>query len=205
MNRKKLSNKISAGHSGAPRGISNYNKMDMATFEEHLMEVFANVSADVYEYHQAGKKKLVEQFPSKKIYFAGPWFTDKDKAFYNLVQQIYEFCVGYTEYDAFFPRDQVSVKPLDAFVKNVAKVQECDVVLALIDTKDVGTAWEIGMGYALDKKVILVGLDASSFLSHTNVMLAFTGECMEIKELANFLLGNDYKTISIKNEWEGIE
>ena len=78
-------------------------------------------------------------------------------------------------------------------------------VVAFVDEKDVGTAWEIGMAYSLGKKVILLGLDETTFLSHTNVMLAFTGSCTTLRELSKLLVGKEYKTIEIKNEWEGIE
>ena len=61
------------------------------------------------------------------------------------------------------------------------------------------------MAYALGKPIYLLGLDSSTFLSHTNVMLAFTGKCMTIREYKKFLTNNNPKFIKIHNDWEGIE
>lgn len=193
-----MDKKINVGHSGPARCVSTYNLLDTVSFEDKMTELYSDITSFAYE-------KAVEQVPTKKIYLAGPWFNSKDSMFYNLVVQLINFCEGFTEYEVFIPGEQLSEKPFDAFVKNVSNIQDADVILALADSKDVGTAWEIGMGYALHKKIVLVGMDATTFLSHTNVMLAFTGECMEITQLINFLLGSDYKTITIKNDWEGIE
>ena len=94
---------------------------------------------------------------------------------------------------------------MDAFNKNVENVKDCDVLVALVSRKDCGTSWEIGMAHALNKKVILLGYDDTTFLSHTNVMLAFTGVCTTIDNFANVLCDEEFKTVKINNDWEGIE
>ena len=138
-----------------------------------------------------------------KIYFAGPWFTEKGKILYEACQQIER--ESNTTFKVFYPKSQINNTPKDAFKKNVKNIKECDVVVALVTEKDVGTAWEIGMAYALGKPIYLLGLDSSTFLSHTNVMLAFTGKCMTIREYKKFLTNNNPKFIKIHNDWEGIE
>ena len=96
-------------------------------------------------------------------------------------------------------------KPSDAFIKNVSNIQDCDILVAFVDDKDVGTAWEIGMAYALGKNIVLLGLDDSTFLSHTNAMLAFTGTCTTLMEFGKLLIGKPYDIIKIEDNWEGIE
>ena len=90
---------------------------------------------------------------------------------------------------------------------NVNNIKDADVVVAIVCEKDVGTAWEIGMAYALGKDVYLLGYDDSTFLSHTNLMLAFTGKCFTIDKWAKFLTQGlrNVEYVNIPNVWEGIE
>lgn len=141
-----------------------------------------------------------------KVYFAGPWFDTRANELYNVC---YEICKMFNKnYDVYFPREEASNDtPRDAFLNNVNHIKSADVVIALVSRKDVGTAWEIGMAYALNKEIYLLGYDESTFLSHTNVMLAFTGKCFTLENLGKFL-NNSMKEqdfVTIKNVWEGIE
>ena len=141
-----------------------------------------------------------------KIYFAGPWFDTRANELYD---SCYKICRMFkNNYDVYFPREEPSNDtPKDAFMNNVTHIDEADIIIAMVSRKDVGTAWEIGMGYALRKEIYLLGYDETTFLSHTNVMLAFTGKCFTLDKLGKFLNNNmkpeDF--VTIKNEWEGIE
>lgn len=141
------------------------------------------------------------------IYLAGPWFDDKSKMLYDAIQNIEKLVREHSFYNVFYPRNAVNKTPRNAFINNVKHIDECDIVVALVSKKDVGTAWEIGMAYAKGKEIYLLGYDESTFLSHTNVMLAFTGKCFTVdywaKFLCNGLIENDY--VHIPNKWEGIE
>lgn len=142
-----------------------------------------------------------------KIYFAGPWFDERSCMLYDFCKEIYNVYKPFISYEIFFPRDQISEKPKDAFINNVNNIKDCDVVVALVSKKDVGTAWEIGMAYSLGKKIYLLGYDETTFKSHTNVMLAFTGKCFTINNLGKFLTCtmSDEDFVTINNAWEGIE
>lgn len=142
---------------------------------------------------------------TKKIYFAAPWFDERSEKLYSTCERIVNRCDDYSPYVVYFPRQEINDSPLDAFNKNIKHIKECDVLIALVSKKDVGTAWEIGMAYSMGKKIILLGYDETTFLSHTNVMLAFTGICTTIKELSNVLCDLNFETVKINNEWEGIE
>ena len=193
--------RIEAGKTGKAKGISTYNKLDI----EDLRKVLDNEAEIALSSVLCSKEEIPTCIKTKKLYFAGPWFNEKSNAFYNSILTIANMCKQFADYDIFFPRCQVNRKPFDAFVKNVGNIQDADIVVAFVDEKDVGTAWEIGMAYSLGKKVILLGLDETTFLSHTNVMLAFTGSCTTLREFAKLLVGKEYKTIEIEDKWEGIE
>ena len=190
--------KIEAGMSGKPRCESKYNIQPINDFVNDLFSIVGN-SANIT------KEITKQKFKTRKLYFAGPWFDERSNYLYRACEEIVKLCDGITDYEVFYPKNQVNEKPLDAFIKNVSNVQDCDVVVALVDKKDSGTAWEIGMAYGLNKQVLLLGYDETTFLSHTNVMLAFTGECITLSEFVRFLTGQDYKAVTIKNEWEGVE
>lgn len=147
----------------------------------------------------------------KKIYLAGPWF---DPAALELCKFV-EAVIAYESEDlhtTFFPRqggNTVNISPKAVFDLNVKHVNECDVVIAMISRKDVGTAWEIGMAHALGKEVVLLGYDESDFTgSKTNLMLAFCGKAMTLAKLTKYLRGNMTDKDWFKfddNNWEVIE
>lgn len=179
------------GKTGKPRMANNF---DTDTDIEFLAKL--NVAKDT----------IKNTIKPKNIYFAGPWFDIRAKQLYDTCKNIIQNSIKHEENIAvFFPNDVSGLSPEQTFRNNVRAIEECDVILALVSRKDVGTAWEIGMGYAKGKKIVLLGYDESTFLSHTNVMLAFCGECITINNLADFILERPYKTVEIKDEWEGIE
>lgn len=193
--------RIEAGKTGKAKGISTYNKLDI----EDLRKVLDNEAEMALSSVLCSKEEIPTCIKTKKLYFAGPWFNEKSNAFYNSILTIANMCKQFADYDIFFPKCQVNKTPFDAFMKNVGNIQNADMVVAFVDDKDVGTAWEIGMAYSLNKKIVLIGLDDTTFLSHTNVMLAFTGTCTTLREFGKLLVGKDYRTIEIEDKWEGIE
>lgn len=141
------------------------------------------------------------------IYFAGPWFDTNSELLYEAIQKIEHMVKPRSSYNVFYPKNCINKTPKQAFSNNVKHIQDCDIMVALVSKKDVGTAWEIGMAYSLGKEIYLLGYDDTTFLSHTNVMLAFTGKCFTIDNWAKFLTTGlsekDY--VYIPNKWEGIE
>lgn len=146
--------------------------------------------------------------PSKlNIYLAGPWFTPESSVFYDAVMTIEKNVRKNSNFKVFYPREVNCKTPEETFYNNVKNIEDADVVVAIVCEKDVGTAWEIGMAYALGKDVYLLGYDDSTFLSHTNLMLAFTGKCFTIDNWAKFLTQGlrNIEYVDIPNVWEGIE
>jgi nucleoside 2-deoxyribosyltransferase len=143
----------------------------------------------------------------KNIYFAAPWFTDKAKALYNFCREVDSLAGDKNKYSIFYPMCMKECSPEEAFKNDVREVINCDILIALVDDRDVGTAWEIGMAYSLGKPIYLVGFDESTFEKRTNLMLAFSGKCFTVDKLYKFLtcgLGHD-EFVNIEKKWEVLE
>lgn len=179
---------------GNVRMPSTYHKMN----EQQLTDVLMKY---VTEADNMGKVSKLN------LYLAGPWFTPESSAFYDAVMAIEKNVRKNSNFKVFYPREVNCKTPEETFNNNVKNIDDADVVVAIVCEKDVGTAWEIGMAYALGKDVYLLGYDDSTFLSHTNLMLAFTGKCFTIDNWAKFLTQGlrNIEYVDIPNAWEGIE
>ena len=186
---------MEAGKTGNARMSNNFDTINDVLLQESLDLIIEDAKLGYVR-----DKRL-------NIYLAGPWFDDKSLMLYDAVSSIEKMVREHSYFNVFYPKNAVSKTPKHAFINNVRHINECDIIVALVSKKDVGTAWEIGMGYALNKDIYLLGYDETTFLSHTNVMLAFTGKCFTLDRWAKFLTRgldeNDY--VHIPNKWEGIE
>lgn len=139
-----------------------------------------------------------------KIYFAGPWFTDDDEIRMERCISISRNCNN--KYDVYFPYKHQYSTPFETYQSNVREINDADIVIALVETKDVGTAYELGIATALKKKIILLGESSKTFLRKTNIMLAFcTDTLTTINELKYIFEGKEYRNIRMENTWEGKE
>lgn len=139
--------------------------------------------------------------PKEKVYFAGPWFDDRALYLYNNVRFVLK---KFSNLKVYFPQEHTATTPKKTFRDNVKNIQEADLIIALIDRKDTGTAWEIGLAQGLGKKILLVGIDEGTFKSTTNIMLAFCAPAILLKNLVSYLLTRDEKYLyHVKNTWEG--
>jgi len=145
--------------------------------------------------------------PRKKVYFAGPWFSSNDFAFMKWIEETEQKLRPYSHYQVYFPRQHDGNSPKETFLQNVKGIDDADIVLAWISTKDVGTSWEIGRAYTAGKQVILLGYDDTCFTTHISLMIAYNGKCLTSKSFGEFLLNkltND-DFITVDNLWEGKE
>lgn len=99
----------------------------------------------------------------KKIYLAGPLFSEAEK---NFNEQLTEK-IESAGYDVFLPqRDSTDTKNMrkeqdaaELFRRNSEAIDRADLVIAILDggsDVDSGTAWEIGYAYA--KNIPVMGL-----------------------------------------------
>lgn len=135
------------------------------------------------------------------IYLASPWFDEEAKSF---CEEVEEFIISESR-EAYFPRRNQFDSALETFYSNVNNISNCDLLVALVLRKDVGTAWEIGMAYSKDIPIILVGKDENTFNSKTNLMLAMCGTCMTFDEFKKYLTNEKLFNVIKFDNWEGIE
>lgn len=143
----------------------------------------------------------------KKVYFAGPWFTNRAKMCYDYCTNVKKALGKRCKYDVFWPRYMKKCSPQQAFRKDIEELDKADIVIAFISDKDVGTAFEIGYAKAKNIPVVLLVFDETDFESKTNLMLAYAGKAIPISKFDKFLLNeltpDDYIDTDFK--WEAIE
>lgn len=145
----------------------------------------------------------------RKIYLAGPWFTEKADILEKYTYNVFEIVKEQTDCEVFRPRTDGKDTPFETFMGNIEAIDDCDIVVAQISEKDVGTAFEIGYARALGKEIYLVGFDKKDFERKTNLMLAYASDfCITIDKLWKLFMDKlDMRTdfVSFGNKWEDIE
>lgn len=141
-------------------------------------------------------------------YFAAPWFSDKAREFYNNIQGICDD-IGSSKYiDFIFPRD-LNGDPKFCFQADIEGIKDADIVLAWVDEKDIGTAFEIGYAHAIGKTVVLLVYDEDTIFNKghkTNLMLAKACDgYITLEEFIPFVKGEIHKYHEVPDNWEAIE
>ena len=128
---------------------SNYEIATVTNLKKYCMDI----RLEALNNRQAGRKK---------VYFAGPWFDKKAKLLLKTIKYICEVTT-LSIYDIVFPDEYNFDLPSKTYKNNIDLITACDVVIANIASKDVGTAYEIGYAKALGKQIILLGCDETCF------------------------------------------
>jgi len=145
-------------------------------------------------------KSLTEQFDIyvPKIYFAAPFFNPSQIEREEwLIKELRH--IGFR---VFSPRENILLTPSatqeereKAFQDNIKEINNCDLVFAVTDGKDIGTIWEAGYAYGKNKPVVYYN-ETIGASGKFNVMLAQSGNLT--------ILGRDEFTssegISIKDK-----
>lgn len=157
-------------------------------------------------------RKISDAKPTEKplLYFAGPWFDDEAESIMNYAEWLQNQLVnaGMNKYRVYFPRQHNFSTPFETFQGNIISIDDCDAMIALVSSKDVGTAYELGIatGHRRNIPVTLLGVDESTFRSKTNIMLAFcTDAYIGLDSLYDFLVGNPVESYKMTNTWEDKE
>jgi nucleoside 2-deoxyribosyltransferase len=104
-----------------------------------------------------------------KIYLAGPLFNMPEKRLNESICQLLEEA----GHEVFLPqRDAGELArgtfnpPEEVFNKDVAAIDACDCVVAVLEgrTQDEGTCWEMGYAYAKGKHIIAYSTDKRTFM-----------------------------------------
>ncbi len=171
---------------------SNYEKTTLTDLKKYCTDI----KLSAFNNRQAVKKN---------VYFAGPWFDKKAKLLLKTIKYICEVTER-SAYNVVFPDEYTFDLPSKTYQNNIDLIKMCDVVIANIASKDIGTAYEIGYARALGKQIVLLGCDKTCFEKTTNIMLAFAADkCIILEDLQDFLLGKCKNFIKITDSWENKE
>lgn len=145
-------------------------------------------------------ERLTERviYASPKIYFAAPFFNPSQIEREEwLIKELRH--IGFR---VFSPRENILLTPNatqeereKAFQDNIKEINNCDLVFAVTDGKDMGTIWEAGYAYGVNKPIVYYN-ETIGPNGKFNVMLAQSGNLT--------ILGRDEFTssegISIKDK-----
>ena len=142
----------------------------------------------------------------KRIYLAGGWFTPEMEEEHT---RIYNILID-NNFDVYNPKLEslITSESTDrdkelTLMSNITAIEDADVVVVIYDRKDVGTIWEAGFAYAINKPIIYYAetLGDKPF----NLMLAKTGRfASNTEDLVNKLYDSStYQFKQIFSEFRG--
>jgi nucleoside 2-deoxyribosyltransferase len=132
-----------------------------------------------------------------RAYIAAPWFTPEQMNLLELVKDT----VVQLDVDIFSPKDENMYTPgetsaIDVLLGNCNAIESSDLIVVITNGKDVGTMWEAGYAFAIDRPIIYVWVDRLPGQKF-NLMLAASGavayNMIELDELLkNFIEYGDF-------------
>lgn len=181
-----------------------FQEIPILTLQKQLQRLNHITMADI---------SLREYQPKRNetIYFAGPWFTERDKLLMQASIDIANNCKG-KPYDVYFPMlnsDNIGLTTEQVYDFNLQHIVKASAVVALVCTKDVGTAFEIGYAAVNAIPIHLLVYDQEDLMkSKTNLMLAMAAtSCFKFDRWPKFLMDKLERDdlLTIPNKWEAIE
>jgi len=134
----------------------------------------------------------------KLIYIAGPLFTEEQRRYLEKVEKAIQE-IGYKTYlphrDAgIFKRNENSGE--EFFKKDIEKINECNIVVAVLNGSEVdsGTSWEMGFAYSKNIKIYGILDDTrkpSKNLLNPMILNSTTEVVDNIEELKKILIKNE--------------
>ena len=132
-----------------------------------------------------------------RAYIAAPWFTPEQMNLLELVKDT----VVQLDIDIFSPKDENMYTPgetsaIDVLLGNCNAIESSGLIVVITNGKDVGTMWEAGYAFAIDRPIIYVWVDRLPGQKF-NLMLAASGavaySMIELDELLkNFIEYGDF-------------
>lgn len=128
-------------------------------------------------------ERLTERviYASPKVYFAAPFFTPEQIE----REEWLIYMLRMAGFDVFSPRENILLSPNatqeereKAFRDNIHEINNSDLVFAVTDGKDMGTIWEAGYAYGVNKPIVYYN-ETLGPEGKFNVMLAQSG-CLTI-------------------------
>lgn len=136
-----------------------------------------------------------------KVYLAGGWFSPAQEERLYAVKKIIEdagFSVFFPKEDNLCPPDADDRQRKASFEGNCMDIRRSDLIVGITDERDIGTIWELGYAYAMDKPIVYFAetLGDRGF----NLMLAQSGIAVALSrdELSSII--NDIEANGISNK-----
>ena len=96
----------------------------------------------------------MKNIKNMRVYFASPWFTPEQEEREDRVKNKLR-SLGFNVWS---PKDNCACSPIadeetrkKVFNSNVKNIMNCDIIFAITDGKDMGTIWEAGFAYGINK------------------------------------------------------
>ena len=129
---------------------------------------------------------------NNKIYFASPWFTpEQEEREERLKAKLRS--LGFNVHS---PKEEAVCGAISdhetretIFMGNIRAINECDIVFAVTDGKDMGTIWEAGYAYGYNERQKVAGYEPKKIVYYCetlgdglfNLMLAQSGDIIITK------------------------
>jgi nucleoside 2-deoxyribosyltransferase len=132
-----------------------------------------------------GREVIIVGPDMKKVYLAGPLFSEAERAFNLLI----EACCLEAGFEVFLPQRDAPVLTAEngseVFGAELRAIHAADLIVANLDGMDVdsGTAWECGYAIPLGKSVIGIRTDWRSFSPHERVNLMIEQSSFIVRSL----------------------
>ena len=137
-----------------------------------------------------------------KVYLAGGWFNESQDKVLTFLEEI---LFKRKNLEIYSPRRQAQIEPgtinkkevrQKVFNSNLKAIEDCDVVIASTEGKDMGTIWECGYAYKLNKPIFYVYFTKNPL--GFNLMLSESGKGVILNE-------KDFKDFAKLLDWEGLD
>jgi len=128
-----------------------------------------------------------------KIYLSGPLFSQAEIQWSRKIKIFLESNLG-DRIEVHWPHEFASSSAQNTFDSNLLALNECDLMVALLDGPQVddGTAWEMGYFFAKGGKIIGLRTDfrKAGETKESTINLMVEGSCLSILSSPEMLLSN---------------
>lgn len=127
----------------------------------------------------------------EKVYLSGPLFSWAEIEFGRWIKACIIENLG-ERIEVIWPHEITAGTPLEIFQSNVKALDECKIMVAILDGPQVedGTAWEVGYHYARGGRIVGIRTDfrkaGESSSSKVNAMVE--GSCVDIVNTLDLLI-----------------
>ena len=144
---------------------------------------------------------------NNKVYFASPWFTPEQEE----REERLKAKLRSLGFEVHSPKETAVCGAISdpetrqkIFDGNIQAINDCDIVFAVTDGKDMGTIWEAGYAYGYNERQVVAGYDLKKIVYYCetlgnglfNLMLAQSGDIIitkfeDVDKLPELLAGGE--------------